>query len=411
MVKKLLTGLTKFFKRAGMFFLRNSRKIAVGALIIAVIALIGMIVSISLINKEQEGYEENIYKELKKVLNSVESEKGSVEEAKKLVEDMQKKHPELFQTVITNNAGDILFSYGSLSTEQDSLLAEMKKFIVYSDMGGFSYVLDQNLNMKYIVYGELGQKNLRLMQKQYESNQGFEWNNFLLSAPGGVGKYFTGGNKIWIEDSGELGYDSKGTTFNGLPFNPVPYTQMITVKPKSDNYYLYTFKWEGMRFGQGAWQLYEDMRWNGLVYSFSNLFSGLLGEDMGIGTPIPAIVKYQLFREFFLILTIISILVFWLFIALWVFLDCRKKKLQPLPWAALVLITNIIGLIVYLTVRPRYIKCKGCGKEIPSNYASCPHCGNSEKKKCKECGSELETEFEYCPACGKSTEVTGAVRK
>lgn len=37
------------------------------------------------------------------------------------------------------------------------------------------------------------------------------------------------------------------------------------------------------------------------------------------------------------------------------------------------------------------IKCRECGKEVSSNAASCPHCGNiiNTSVKCPKCGSLL----------------------
>ena len=402
-IKSILIFMKNIVKGISFFFVRNSKKIALSMLIIAVISLVGMFIAISLVNKEQKNYGVNVYKELKAALNSIETDKGSSEKAKLIIRGVEKKHPELFEIVVTNNAGDILFSSGVNNSEKVSFFKDMKKFKVYSDLGGFNYVFDETNKMKYLVYGEQGKKNLAMLQRYINNNQYFTWSNFLLSSPNNAGQSFAGDRRSWVEDDGNL---ACGEGDRNIKFLPIPNTDIIIVKPKSDKYYLYACEYSGFRFGDiatgffsglydyGLGSVVEDIVHHGFLYGFSEQEAQFIDKM--------PILKYQIIREVFLILLILSTVIFWLFLTLWIFSDARKKKLQPLPWTALVLITNIIGLIVYLTVRPKYIKCISCGKEIPKTFASCPYCGSLEKEKCRGCGKVLESEFTHCPSCGRS---------
>jgi hypothetical protein len=121
--------------------------------------------------------------------------------------------------------------------------------------------------------------------------------------------------------------------------------------------------------------------------------------------------------------------IFWLIVVYWVYSDIRertKSKAMQLLSVFIVLLLNIIGLIVYLLLRPRYTideiywadlerkylrqevagisSCSVCGFDNLPNYLACPSCGNELRKKCKDCGSFNELEWKCCPYCGTCDE-------
>ena len=90
--------------------------------------------------------------------------------------------------------------------------------------------------------------------------------------------------------------------------------------------------------------------------------------------------------------------IIWLIIGIllcvWVYRDAESRKMNGALWLIIVLISGIIGLIIYLIVRkekppppptsrpeytmaqPSAIKfCPYCGKEIEANAVFCPYCG------------------------------------
>lgn len=69
-------------------------------------------------------------------------------------------------------------------------------------------------------------------------------------------------------------------------------------------------------------------------------------------------------------------------IAIWVYKDAESRGESGVLWLILVIITGIIGLIIWLIVRPEKRK-KGKGRFCP------------------ECGSEVGPNTRYCPECGK----------
>ena len=87
------------------------------------------------------------------------------------------------------------------------------------------------------------------------------------------------------------------------------------------------------------------------------------------------------------LLCIIPIL--WLIIAvligIWVYRDAEKRGSSGILWLIIVFITGIIGLIIWLIVRPPVggkkesmasdRRCPECGRTIPEDAKVCPYCG------------------------------------
>jgi preprotein translocase subunit Sss1 len=88
---------------------------------------------------------------------------------------------------------------------------------------------------------------------------------------------------------------------------------------------------------------------------------------------------------------IVGFIIFWLVVgialAIWVYRDAESRGMGGVLWLIVVLITGIVGLIIYLIVRePRVAPtstrvssstrfCPNCGRGIPADVAFCPHCG------------------------------------
>ncbi|MEF8848600.1 MAG: zinc ribbon domain-containing protein [Candidatus Thermoplasmatota archaeon] len=76
-------------------------------------------------------------------------------------------------------------------------------------------------------------------------------------------------------------------------------------------------------------------------------------------------------------------------IAVWVYKDAEKRDSSGALWLIIVIVTGIIGLIVWLVVRPPIggekkkseedkpeRRCPSCGRVIPEDAKVCPYCGN-----------------------------------
>ena len=64
----------------------------------------------------------------------------------------------------------------------------------------------------------------------------------------------------------------------------------------------------------------------------------------------------------------------------WVARDAKNRGMDnSVLWMVLVMVTGIIGLIIYLFVRPQgnVVKCTHCSNKRLQVSAKCPHCGNA----------------------------------
>jgi hypothetical protein len=65
---------------------------------------------------------------------------------------------------------------------------------------------------------------------------------------------------------------------------------------------------------------------------------------------------------------------------IWVARDAKSRGMDnAVVWMILVMLTGIIGLIIYLFTRPQgnLVPCPQCGNQRLQVSAKCPHCGNS----------------------------------
>lgn len=81
-------------------------------------------------------------------------------------------------------------------------------------------------------------------------------------------------------------------------------------------------------------------------------------------------------------LLFIPIVIFVLNIALliWVARDAKARGMDSaVLWMILVMVTSVIGLIIYLFSRPQgnLIRCTSCSNNRLQASAKCPHCGNA----------------------------------
>ncbi len=83
----------------------------------------------------------------------------------------------------------------------------------------------------------------------------------------------------------------------------------------------------------------------------------------------------------------ILVLIIGIVLAIWVYKDAQKRGSSGALWLIIVLLTGIIGLIIWLVVRPPIggeksaassdRRCPNCGRGIPNDARTCPYCGKN----------------------------------
>jgi predicted amidophosphoribosyltransferase len=105
-------------------------------------------------------------------------------------------------------------------------------------------------------------------------------------------------------------------------------------------------------------------------------------------------------------------------LAVWVVRDAKGRGVSsPIGWLILVMLTGLLGLIIYFFSRPggEVGECPNCHNKRLIAMAQCPHCGASTVSKgvssgsdgksngslfCTECGSRNQAGSKFCEKCG-----------
>jgi hypothetical protein len=115
----------------------------------------------------------------------------------------------------------------------------------------------------------------------------------------------------------------------------------------------------------------------------------------------------------------------WLALIVWAYRDIRLRSRSSLAAALTILVVAllpIIGLVVYLLLRPRETLIEGydraleqeallqqieerpvcptCSRPTQPNWFLCPSCHTHLRQPCPVCNSPLELHWDICPYCG-----------
>lgn len=99
-----------------------------------------------------------------------------------------------------------------------------------------------------------------------------------------------------------------------------------------------------------------------------------------------------------------SFIFFWLILPIWTFIDAKKKNYKPALWGILTLLTNVIGLIIYILTRREISTCHSCGEILDDRHIFCPYCGTPNRNICIACNKIIENGWAVCPYCGHKIE-------
>jgi RNA polymerase subunit RPABC4/transcription elongation factor Spt4 len=116
---------------------------------------------------------------------------------------------------------------------------------------------------------------------------------------------------------------------------------------------------------------------------------------------------------------------FWVAMGIWALNDIRSRSrdwLAILLACVLVLVFPIVGLILYLMIRPKNTlaevydraleeeallreleetqACQSCGVPVKEAWVYCPNCHNQLQHACPSCGQLVRNEWEICVFCG-----------
>lgn len=91
---------------------------------------------------------------------------------------------------------------------------------------------------------------------------------------------------------------------------------------------------------------------------------------------------------------------YWILLALWVYKDASKKSLNAALWGLLILITNLVGVIVYVIYKQNNQTCDKCGSLQGKLNVFCSCCGVRVNESCEKCGAIISKQDNFCAGCG-----------
>lgn len=94
-------------------------------------------------------------------------------------------------------------------------------------------------------------------------------------------------------------------------------------------------------------------------------------------------------------------MLYWILVALIVYQNALKLKLNPYLWGGITLATNIAGVILYLLYKSLGTTCEKCNTHQDKNNIYCVACGNKLNETCSKCNNIIKKEDKYCSNCGR----------
>lgn len=98
---------------------------------------------------------------------------------------------------------------------------------------------------------------------------------------------------------------------------------------------------------------------------------------------------------------ILFLSLYWIIVALMIYQNSLNRGLNPYIWTGLTLITNVIGVMIYLIYKYNRVTCNKCKTSNNKNNLYCTSCGNKINKSCKKCHSIISKKDKYCKSCGE----------
>jgi len=97
---------------------------------------------------------------------------------------------------------------------------------------------------------------------------------------------------------------------------------------------------------------------------------------------------------------ILFFMLYWVILALYVYADSVRSKLNGTAWGALILFTNLGGLIIYKIFKQNGKTCFKCKALQSKANLYCTECGAKIGESCGRCGSLINDHDRYCKGCG-----------
>lgn len=140
---------------------------------------------------------------------------------------------------------------------------------------------------------------------------------------------------------------------------------------------------------------------NQKIYMLSYTSNKETGEKIYFINEIHPVQNGENYVKIALAVIMFCFMLYWVIVALFVYQNALKSKLNPYLWGGITLLTNIAGVFIYLIYKQNNKTCYKCGTVQNRNNVYCTHCGTKLNETCKNCGAIIEKIDNYCNKCGE----------
>lgn len=138
------------------------------------------------------------------------------------------------------------------------------------------------------------------------------------------------------------------------------------------------------------------------IYLLNYMADRNTGNKLFIIRTVSEIPYLELMLKITFAILVLIFAIYWIGLGLWIYKDANKKNTNAPLWGLLVLVTNIVGVIIYLMFKQNSILCNCCNSIQNKNNIYCTNCGGKINNTCIKCGSITNTGENYCKNCGEN---------
>ena len=146
---------------------------------------------------------------------------------------------------------------------------------------------------------------------------------------------------------------------------------------------------------------YESNFNNKQVYLLSYIANQDTGEKIYFINEIHPVENGKMYIKVTLAIMMFFFMIYWVLLALYIYQNALKSKLNPYLWGGITLITNIAGVITYMIYKQNQKTCFKCGASQDKSHIHCTYCGTKLNETFHTCGSVLNRNDKYCAKCGE----------
>lgn len=137
------------------------------------------------------------------------------------------------------------------------------------------------------------------------------------------------------------------------------------------------------------------------VYLLSYITNENTGEKIYFINEIHPVENGKTYIKVALAVMMFFFMIYWVLLALYIYQNALKSKLNPYLWGGITSITNIAGVIIYIIYKQNQKTCFKCGASQDKSHIYCTYCGAKLNETCKKCGSVVNNNDKYCAKCGE----------